>query len=212
MADVERKGYLIDWDLACPAEKAANDCNPPYSVSYICMTRICVPLIITLLVRKAAWAVTSAEIAKGHTPKPYGVKYDMESLLYVVLYDAILYLRHNQDAYVVRRTISHIFDFQGSESGEPMGGVGKEHNVTQTRYTRDYHWNSVLDNWLDTMMNYMFPLRVEYIDRFPRTHKGLSGAEKPSALAELPTGGHDRLKFNCNHLPRSVQSYPRHHV
>ncbi|KAI0770202.1 hypothetical protein C8Q74DRAFT_881282 [Fomes fomentarius] len=123
------------------------------------MTRICVPFITTLLVRKAAWAFTSAEIAKGHTPKPYGVKYDMESLLYVVLYDAILYLRHNQDAYIVRRTISHMFDFQGSESGEPMGGVGKEHNMTERRYTRDYRWNSVLDNWLNTMMNYMFPLR-----------------------------------------------------
>ncbi len=82
----------------------------------------------------------------------------MESLLYVVLYNSILYLPHNQDAVTVRWTITQMFDFQGSPSGEPLGGTGKDNNMDERRYTKLFRWNIVLDNWLNTMMNYMAPL------------------------------------------------------
>ncbi len=40
----ERKGYLVDWDLACPAEMTFDDRNPPYSVS-----RICIPTMMRVI-------------------------------------------------------------------------------------------------------------------------------------------------------------------
>ncbi|KAI0712052.1 hypothetical protein C8Q76DRAFT_476353 [Earliella scabrosa] len=136
-----RRGILIDWDLACDQAEASNDEEPPHS---------------------ATWIYASVDVASNIQPFNYTIQMDMESLLYVVLHMALIFLPHNLSATAVLDTIYTMFESRGSDGpqagGAPYGGFGKANNMLNRSHTKPYSWDSPLDEWLNTMISYLAPL------------------------------------------------------
>ena len=83
---------------------------------------------------------------------------DMESLLYVVLYCALLWLPHNLPDDEVSETYTRFFEFSTIHSGASVGGDAKAANAYNRRYTRDIVFDcTAVKTWLDTVMDFCSP-------------------------------------------------------
>ena len=130
-------------------------------MSSICKQHIELRLITTAYLDQASWIYASVDVATNLQPLKYTVQLDMESLVYVVLHMALLFLPHNQSPMKVLDTIFIMFESRGAgpRAGAPSGGIGKMNNMQTRVHTGSYSWNSPLDKWLNTMIDYMAPLR-----------------------------------------------------
>ena len=83
---------------------------------------------------------------------------DMESLLDVVLYCALLWLPHNLPDDEVSETYTRFFEFSTIHSGAAVGGDAKAANAYNRRYTRDIVFDcTAVKTWLDTVMDFCSP-------------------------------------------------------
>ena len=82
----------------------------------------------------------------------------MESLLYVVLYCALLWLPHNLPDDEVSETYTRFFEFSTIHSGADVGGDAKAANAYNRRYTRNIVFDcTAVKTWLDTVMDFCSP-------------------------------------------------------
>ena len=96
---------------------------------------------------------------------------EMESLLYVVLYSALLWQRHNVSQKQLTKTIGEMFiSCTAFEAGSKDGGDGKIANAKDRVYTRLVLFeNESLDDWLKAVMDFHSPRRhrrAEYQDEW----------------------------------------------
>ncbi|KAH9931676.1 uncharacterized protein BXZ73DRAFT_47185, partial [Epithele typhae] len=121
-----RRGYVIGWDFSLPVTTY----SPPLrSGSCTFMSR--------RMVR---------QVGLG---KPHRVQDDIESLFYVVLYCAFLWLPHGASKDALEVSLRRMFDDEGPS--------GKEENLIDRRYTNGFGWSPPLREWVDTMSHYMGP-------------------------------------------------------
>ena len=97
--------------------------------------------------------------AKAHELK-HTFQDDMESLLYVVLYCALLWQPHTLTQEVLTHFISKFFDDAMVYSKRPaVGGSAKMENAYSRLWTEQMGLRSHgLRNWLDSMMNFHSPI------------------------------------------------------
>ena len=86
---------------------------------------------------------------------------DMESLLYVVLYCALVWQPHSLPRDTLTQVIHRMFDeYVDIPPGPPFGGQAKLGNAQRRAYTGRVQFESHgLHEWLNTMMNYLSPLQ-----------------------------------------------------
>ncbi|TFK87463.1 hypothetical protein K466DRAFT_662999 [Polyporus arcularius HHB13444] len=135
-----RKGYLIDWESSCKVDVSGVACQGG---------------------RVGTWPFMSINMLSPD-PKTATIQDDLESLLYVILYCALLWLPHKlpkKDLYVV---IRNIFDFSVTLNGVKCGGDYKLSNAMVRLYTGPIVWQSgVVKRWLNSFMSYHSPLPGE---------------------------------------------------
>ena len=93
-------------------------------------------------------------------------EYDIESLLYVVLYCALLWLPHHLSQAHLKTTIEVVFE---ESEWSPihkalLGGAGKLANAVTRHFTGGAKCTLPLQNWLDTVMDHCGPTDL------PHTH------------------------------------------
>ena len=96
-------------------------------------------------------------LGPGGATTKHTLQDDLESLLYVVLYCALLYLPHNLSEVELARTIRLFFEDAELMDGRLVGGVGKLNNAALRTFTKSLKFNPPLKEWLDAMMNYCNP-------------------------------------------------------
>ncbi|KAI0354872.1 hypothetical protein OH77DRAFT_1404217 [Trametes cingulata] len=142
-----RRGYLIDWEASCEVDETGEALSPG---------------------RAGTWAYMSYKLLldpRGETKAT--LQDDMESLLYVVLYCALLWLPHNLSRDRLARLIVCIFDQYERYAGDFRGGAGKVANAAERMFTQEVKFRSAVGPWLETVMDYHLPpptLRGEYRD------------------------------------------------
>ncbi|RDX40163.1 hypothetical protein OH76DRAFT_1511962 [Lentinus brumalis] len=132
-----RRGYLVDWDASCKTDDAGEAVDVGRAGTWLFMSNRML----------AARAVTIK-----HT-----LQDDLESLLYVVLYCAFLYLPHNLSKQDLFRTVRLFFEDARFINGRIAGGQGKLDNASSRTYTKPVKFNAPLKEWLDAFMDYCNP-------------------------------------------------------
>ncbi|TFK87926.1 hypothetical protein K466DRAFT_490031, partial [Polyporus arcularius HHB13444] len=135
-----RKGYLIDWETSSHVDNAGLALKPG---------------------RAGTWEFMSIKMLSDvHGSERQTIEDDMESLLYVVLYCALLWLPHNVSDRELSETYTRFFEFSTVHRGVAVGGDAKASNAYNRRYTRDIVFDcSAMKAWLDTIMDYCSPRR-----------------------------------------------------
>ncbi|RDX42650.1 hypothetical protein OH76DRAFT_1488529 [Lentinus brumalis] len=159
-----RRGYLIDWDASC-------DVNDTGASIYEG--------------RAGTWEFMSIAMLDRSAPtRRQTLEDDLESLFYVVLYCAFLWLPHNLSESDLAETMTAVFDFRDSIEGEIYGGKGKVMNRYMRVYTRHVAFGPALKQWIDGIMDLLRPpLRRTY--RPPRKSADVGkDDDRDKALAE----------------------------
>ena len=161
-----RTGYLIDWELSCEVDENGRARLPGHVVSLLCLH----PKASLLTPSQGTWAFTSIGMLDVHEQKTgkHTFEDDMESLLYVVLYAALLWQPHDFTRAELSRIIKNMFEDAAPLHGGMHGGGGKSANAMMRAYTRDMHLSSApLQEWLTTVMDFHKPLtRSEVINKW----------------------------------------------
>ena len=121
------------------------------------------------------------------TLRRHTVKHDMESLLYVIFYCALLWLEHDQTSDVVGNSIKSFFErYYVHIPGAKVGGnLGKADQSLYNEYLGSYKWtNTKFHWWLNTMFRQLAGKRREKGLSFANT-EGLSTLS--SGLASPPS-------------------------
>ena len=99
---------------------------------------------------------------------------EMESLLYVVLYCALLWQPHNVDPQRLTNIVRNMFDSYEEINGVRDGGSGKLANSLERMLTGSVRYGDTgLQEWLDTVMDLRWPprLRAGYEDKWSDTEQ-----------------------------------------
>ncbi|KAI0333654.1 hypothetical protein GY45DRAFT_1243997 [Cubamyces sp. BRFM 1775] len=154
-----RKGYLIDWEASCPVDELGRAVRDG--------------LVGT-------WPFMAWDLISPVSPEDLKAtfQHDMESLFYVVLYCALLWLPHNLSEGQLTIIMNHMFGSFSSDQDEWRGGHGKAVNALSRTYTRDLDLGSALGEWVNTVMDYHHPPR----DSSMLTEYGLSRWSNPDYL------------------------------
>ncbi|OJT13844.1 hypothetical protein TRAPUB_9614 [Trametes pubescens] len=108
-----RKGYLVDWELSCDTSAESKKTRRRDASMY--------------------WQFASVNIIEN-LGASHTVQDDMESIYYVVLYCALLYLPHRLNGNKLLRLLGLIFDFIADQNGMRVsGGTGKPRISTEAR-------------------------------------------------------------------------------
>ncbi|KAI0324551.1 hypothetical protein GY45DRAFT_1331419 [Cubamyces sp. BRFM 1775] len=130
-----RKGYLIDWEVSDRVDDAGNALHAG---------------------RTGTWAFMSARMLSME--EEYGKHTfadDMEALVYVVLYCALIYTPHNLSIKTLTRFKERFFDDAGSFQGSTGGGDAKLANSYTRTYTSLVRFGSTaLQEWINTALNH----------------------------------------------------------
>ena len=94
-----------------------------------------------------------AMLEQSGPTRRHTIEDDMESLLYVVLYCAFLWLPHGLSEEQLATTMSMFFEFRDVVLGETYGGIGKASNAVIRTYTRSVDFGASLREWVDSMMD-----------------------------------------------------------
>nr|VWP01171.1 N/A [Ganoderma boninense] len=135
--DRRRQGYLIDWDQWWDDRNTLDSSEAQYSPSlqFVCAT-----------------------LASGDNKSKYSVEDDLESLLYVVIYLAILWLPLNNRNRCASEAIRGMFQSWDQQSGR-LVSLGKKVNKASQLHTEGLKWmNDSLQIFMDTMLNALQPL------------------------------------------------------
>ncbi|KAI0662101.1 hypothetical protein C8Q70DRAFT_910234, partial [Cubamyces menziesii] len=130
-ADVDRRAFLVDWDLSGDIDGSNQRTRPPHD---------------------AMWQFVSIGILLRY-PRPHRIQDDMESLLYVMLYCALRWLGHSMDPEQLLILLTEMFDYSSRYSRKIQGGDHKVMNAIQRKYTKDVQFtNRALHKWLNKLM------------------------------------------------------------
>ncbi|KAL1939424.1 hypothetical protein VTO73DRAFT_9980 [Trametes versicolor] len=178
-----RKGYLIDWETSSAVDSEGHSLDST---------------------RTGTWKFMSSKVL-SKPELPHTLEDDMESLLYVVLYCALLYLPHNLDDESLETVIQRLFDHSVQIKGVLRGGSGKVANrAARTLTERIKFANPDLQKWLDDAMDLHGRVGVpsvqssliwrepENLDKLWRdffaTHQALASGDRiENALPDPPT-------------------------
>ncbi|RPD73877.1 hypothetical protein L226DRAFT_583193 [Lentinus tigrinus ALCF2SS1-7] len=141
-----RQGYLIDWEVSCVVDESGE----AYASG-----------------RAGTWAFTSIRMldVEREDGNKHRFEDDMESLLYVVLYCALLWQPHNLGQEELTRIIREMFDQVAVYLGSIEGGGGKSANALFRAHTRRLNLNSAsLQEWLAAVMDFHSPAREPHPD------------------------------------------------
>ncbi|TFK88499.1 hypothetical protein K466DRAFT_598575 [Polyporus arcularius HHB13444] len=132
-----RKGYLIDWEYSCKADEGGVACNED---------------------RVGTWLFMSIKtLARRHIGK-HTFQDDTESLLYVILYCALLWLPHNLSKEELTAAVYEMFERSTTYGGRKCGGDGKAMNAATREFTDYIKFKSgAIQRWLDAFMNFHAP-------------------------------------------------------
>ncbi|KAI1793362.1 hypothetical protein LXA43DRAFT_885991 [Ganoderma leucocontextum] len=136
---VRRKGYLIDWDSSCDVDESGEATETGRAGTWQFMSRRMLSFI-------------------GFTGKQT-LQDDIESLLYVVLYCALLWLPHELSRAKLDEALEAIFDrsqWAPTRNGF-VGGVGKLDNAMTRYFTGPANFTPPLQKWLDTVIDHHVP-------------------------------------------------------
>ncbi|KAH9889374.1 hypothetical protein C8Q73DRAFT_793575 [Cubamyces lactineus] len=138
-----RQGYLIDWESSDQVDSAGEALHAG---------------------RAGTWAFMSIRMLyPGHQDHRHTFEDDMEALLYVVLYCALLYLPHRVLLSTLTETVYMLFDEVQDDGTNLSGGGGKVMNRYRRTFTRRIVFTSpAIQEWLDTVMGYHGPLPQDY--------------------------------------------------
>lgn len=137
------------------------------------------------------------------TPVTYTLQHDMESILYVVLYCALLWCPHNAPGHLLRNILSGMFDvFEITHDGHPRGGGGKLQNMRHRMWTDDLEWTSNgMQTWLTEVMDLHHPVRAD-----PANHLSLEMSQTEISPMWTPDAL-DRLWQNVLQTHKATLSY-----
>ena len=83
---------------------------------------------------------------------------DLESLVYVVLYCAFLWLPHDAAQDTIASTMAMFFEFSLPwANGVPFGGIGKVSNSVFRGYTGPIQFSPALRHWIDAVLDCIWP-------------------------------------------------------
>ncbi|KAL7281487.1 hypothetical protein ACG7TL_004802 [Trametes sanguinea] len=137
-----RKGYLIDWEVSDRVDDKGESIHTG---------------------RNGTWAFISMRLLgdRKHEELKHTFQDDMESLLYVVFYCALLYLPHDLSDELLTWTHDRFF-YDTEMMGKSLcGGKGKLANAWYREYTFRLHFESAaFQEWFDTMLDYHHPRKV----------------------------------------------------
>ncbi|OSD07056.1 hypothetical protein PYCCODRAFT_1449760 [Trametes coccinea BRFM310] len=137
-----RKGYLIDWEASDRVDDKGESIHTG---------------------RNGTWAFNSMRLLgdRKHEELKHTFQDDMESLLYVVFYCALLYLPHDLSDEWLTWTHDRFF-YDTEMMGKSLcGGKGKLANAWYREYTFRLHFESAaFQEWFDTMLDYHHPRKV----------------------------------------------------
>ena len=115
---------------------------------------------------------------------------DLESLVYVVLYCAFLWLPHDAAQDTIASTMAMFFEFSLPwANGVPFGGIGKVSNSVFRGYTGPIQFSPALRHWIDAVLDCIWP-------------------PKPDLLALPPSGTVKKHEYMEN-LPGMESQQPR---
>ncbi|KAH9889373.1 hypothetical protein C8Q73DRAFT_654021 [Cubamyces lactineus] len=138
-----RRGYLIDWDASIRVDKKGEALQAG---------------------RAGTWAFLSTRmLSREHAELRHTFKDDMESLIYVILYCALLYLPHRFVALSLTTFYTRFFEEFNNVGVDGYGGVAKLANTVDRVWTRRVRFGSpAFQEWLDTVLNYHSPPREDH--------------------------------------------------
>ncbi|KAI0324546.1 hypothetical protein GY45DRAFT_1331411 [Cubamyces sp. BRFM 1775] len=133
-----RKGYLIDWEVSDRVDDAGEALHPG---------------------RTGTWAFMSIRmLSMDEEYSKHTFADDMEALVYVVLYCALLYTPHNLSINTLTRIKEKIFDDVEVFQGQTGGGDAKLANSYTRSYTSLVHFDSTaLQEWINTALDHHNP-------------------------------------------------------
>ena len=99
-------------------------------------------------------------LGPGGTIWKHTLQDDMESLIYVVMYCALLYLPHNLSDQELAQKIWLLFEDAELMEGRLVGGLGKLDNMASQIHTKSVEFNTSLKEWLNSMMKFCRPRHV----------------------------------------------------
>ncbi|KAI9067355.1 hypothetical protein FKP32DRAFT_278309 [Trametes sanguinea] len=166
--EADRRGYLIDWDHSCPMIDSGTQKVPargdPYPPSL-------------------QWQFASAKLLRAKADPVHTVEHDMESMLYVVLYCALLRLKlsivassEDSPTFMLLHTFNTIFDNCTEGPLGKEGGHGKLGNMENRRYTEYLRWDcGAVKVWIDAVYHSWSPVPEDPKDTpsFSWTPEGL---------------------------------------
>ncbi|KAI0326079.1 hypothetical protein GY45DRAFT_1259676 [Cubamyces sp. BRFM 1775] len=134
-----RRGYLIDWETSDQVDSEGEALHAG---------------------RAGTWAFMSIRMLyPGHEDYKHTFEDDMESLFYVVLYCALLYLPHHFVVSNLTDFVDEFFDEVEGRGTDASGGGAKSVNRVFRRFTKRVHFTSeAFQQWLDTVVGYLGPL------------------------------------------------------
>ncbi|KAH9931662.1 uncharacterized protein BXZ73DRAFT_77686 [Epithele typhae] len=139
-----RRGYVIDWDTAVAVDDHGRSIEHGLVGTF--------PF---LSIRMHQASKNTAQTLQD----------DIESLFYVILYCAYLWLPHDASKNRLATSMYQMFDHKASYYGDKrLHGTAKTMNLRDQRYTRGFNWPAPLREWLETVMLYMTPPRAEECD------------------------------------------------
>ncbi|KAI8978317.1 hypothetical protein BD414DRAFT_538928 [Trametes punicea] len=141
-----RKGYLIDWDHSCAITTVYESVKRPLE------SDPCPPSL--------QWQFAAEELLRSTSKVVHEAQHDMESLLYVVLYCALLRLRllvKPSANFELLELVQHFFDeVRTVLGGKNEGGEYKFLNKEDRRYTSFIVWDcAALNVWISALYHAM---------------------------------------------------------
>ncbi|KAM5531249.1 hypothetical protein V8D89_015086 [Ganoderma adspersum] len=142
-----RTGYLIDWDASCDVDDSKEATEAGRAGTWLFMSHRATSF----------WGLDGKQTIQD----------DIESLLYVVLYCALLWLPHSISRADLKETIWQIFERASWSSPDKafIGGEGKFANAVTRMFTKNAKFSHALHEWLDTVMDHHIPVNFSEPDR-----------------------------------------------
>ncbi|KAJ8470015.1 hypothetical protein ONZ51_g8612 [Trametes cubensis] len=193
-ADVDRRAFLVDWDLSGGMDGSNQRTRPPHD---------------------AMWQFVSIGVLLRY-PRPHRIQDDMESLLYVMLYCALRWLGHSMDPEQLLISLIEMFDYSSRYSRKIQGGDHKVMNAIQRKYTKDVQFtNRALHKWLNKLMDQHHPIQTQMAEGSFGYNESSSGKlwSNPEKLAarwrrfldKESLGRNDRVVRTIVHEVRDIQ-------
>lgn len=219
--DGPRKGYLIDWELACDASRESD--SPRRAQRIVRLPPSCASRRFVLKFLCREHGNSCPLICSRLNLFSHSITDDMEALMYVVLFCGIRWLSHSLTDNAIHVWMKEFFE-RGSNDDPNQRGTAKELNRLSRHYSKQLHdrfqCTSFIE-WMTIVMNYNAPMRDDpeyenlvgkwndtgplyvYWEEFLRTKVLPKNDRQDRKMAgECPSG------YATSHYPTTVSSRP----